>query len=169
MESGPVLALDIASCTGACVGTGADLPDLSHHRLEAMGQDGGRYFHAFRGWLQDMIVLHKPTLIAFEAPVLPRMTSLRTTRALQGLVAHTEEIAHRRSIDCREVNVVDVKRGLTGMGNAKKADMVAVARQYGLDPAVHDEADAFAVWLCAIRQLRPQHAHQWDLIFRRAS
>lgn len=169
MKTGPVLALDLASTTGACVGAGYDMPDLMHVRLGSMGEHGGRYFYDYRKWLLGVIELHKPTLLVFEAPILPGVTNLRTTRALQGLTAHTEEMAFRRRIECREISVREVKRGLTGAGNATKDRMMAVACQYGLDPAVHDEADAFGVWVSAIRQLRPEHAQRWDFPIRGAA
>jgi hypothetical protein len=177
MAEAPILALDLATCTGAAVGAGDVLPALSHVRMPSTGEDGGRFFWTYRTWLLAMLDQHAPSVLVFESPILPRPfikdgriispTNIVTTRRLQGLAAITEEVAHGARIDCREVSVPEVKRALTGMGHATKADMLLVAQQYGLEPAVHDEADAFAVWLCAVRQLRPHHAPNFDFAFGR--
>ena len=168
----PILALDLATRTGACVGAGDVLPKLMHVDLPQTGEDGGRFFWSFRQWLLGVLDEHRPGLVVFEAPILPRRTSLTVTRKLQGLAAHVEEIAFNAEIDCREVSVQDVKTALVGHGAAKKADMVKIARAYGLEPHTYrkdgeeasDEADAFGAWLCAIRVRQPEHAHRWDLL-----
>ena len=177
MAEAPILTLDLATLTGAAIGAGDVLPDLSHVVLPKTGEDGGAFFWAYRSWLLGMIDEHTPAVIVFESPILPRPfikdgrvispTNIVTTRRLQGLAAITEEVAYEAGLDCREVSVQAVKKALTDYGNASKADMMIVARQYGLEPLVHDEADAFAIWLCAIRQLRPHHAARWDFAYGR--
>jgi hypothetical protein len=182
MTTAPVLCLDIATCTGACVGVGDTLPALSHVRLPSERDDGGRTFHAFRSWLVGMVHEHRPSDIVFESPILPRPflkavpgrkpqiispTNIVTTRRLQGLAAITEEVAFVEGVACHEVSVGEVKTALTSYGSATKADMMLVAQQYGLEPAIHDEADAFGVWLCAIRALRPLYAPNFDMAFGR--
>ncbi len=155
MDLAPVLSLDIATRTGACIGNGASLPLLTHVRLPSMGEEGGRFFWTYRRWLKGVIAEHRPSILSFERPILPRFTNITVTRTLQGLAAVTEEVAYAAGVDCREVTVQQVKTALTGYGHATKLDMMKLAQAYGLEPKVHDEADAFGCWLATLRVLRP--------------
>jgi len=40
--------------------------------------------------------------------------------------------------------------------------MLAAARRYGFTPSCSDEADAFGIWLCALRLRHPTQAGRWD-------
>lgn len=179
------LALDLATNTGACWGAGEGLPSLRSHRLPSTGDDVGAFLCAHEDVLRALLDEVEPTCIVFEAPVLPRSkfnpiskkveggVSILTTRKLQGLAGVTEMVAHREGLDCREVQPSEVKQALTGKGNAKKPEMVRAARGYGLDPKTYtvdgqdasDEADAFGVWLVAVRARRPDLAARWTPLF----
>jgi Holliday junction resolvasome RuvABC endonuclease subunit len=67
-----------------------------------------------------------------------------------------------RALVCVEWPITQVKAELTGNGKADKKDMVRVAKKVGLRPMVHDEADAFAVWLLMSRSYTPQFQPGWD-------
>jgi hypothetical protein len=123
-------------------------------------------FHAYRQHVLRLIDEHKPDVIAGEQSILPRPhikfdargrpfifwpTNLETTMLLQGLWAILEQVSHSKGIELGHVDVGTVKKELAGFGKAKKPDMVAAAEKVGLSIAVHDEADAFAVWLVAVR------------------
>lgn len=184
------LALDIATNTGACWGAGDDLPRLDSFRLPSTGEDVGRFLCAYEDRLRGLLDRVKPTILVFEAPVLPRAkfnkitkrveggVSLMTTRKLQGLAGVTEMVAHRQGLPCHEVQPAEAKQALTGKGNAKKPAMVADCRAFGLSPKTYiqdgglasDEADAFGVWLCAIRHRRPDLAStRWTPLFGAAA
>jgi hypothetical protein len=180
-----LLALDIATNTGACWGRGDELPALCSFRLPSTGEDVGRFLCAYEDQLRGLIGQVEPTRIIFEAPVLPRAkfnkttkrveggVSLMTTRKLQGLAGVTEMVAHREGLDCREVQPAEAKQALTGKGNAKKPEMVRACRAFGLDPKTYfadgdlasDEADAFGVWLCIVRHAHPELAARWTPLF----
>lgn len=167
-----VLALDLATNTGVCVGTGDRLPLLSHNRLPSTGPDVGAFLCAYRDWLIALLEEHGPTLIVFEAPILPKTTAIATVRKLVGLAGITEMVASDDGIEVREVTTSAVKKALTGHGNAKKPAMVAACRGYGLSPHTYikdgeeasDEADAFGVWLAALRARFPVVGARWDAL-----
>jgi len=186
------LALDLATQTGICFGAAdtGEIPTLEHFRLPSTGDDVGRFLAAFEDHILSLFDRVEPTLVVFEAPVLPRAkynpgtkkveggVSILTTRKLQGLAGELERIAFRQGLECAEVQPASAKQALTGKGNAKKPDMVRACRAFGLDPhtythqgeAASDEADAFGIWLCALRLRHPTHAGRWDpMNFRRTA
>lgn len=165
-----IVALDLATLTGICAGEPDEVPTLSNHRLPSTGDDVGRFLDAADLWAKGLIERERPFLLVFEAPILPQATSFATVRKLQGLAGIVEMNGFRLGIECAEVQPSVAKKNLTGRGNAKKPEMVAACRHYGFNPAVEDEADAFAVWLTAVRLRWPLHAPHWDAMnFRGAA
>jgi crossover junction endodeoxyribonuclease RuvC len=166
-----ILALDLATNTGVCFGAGDVLPTLRHHRLPSTGEDVGAFLCAFQDWMTVLLEDAQPTVIVYESPLLGAEASITTRRKLFGLAGVTEMVATREGLDCREVAATSAKKALTGSGRAQKHDMVAFARHHGLSPHTYikdgldasDEADAFGVWLAAVRIRNPEFAPLWDL------
>lgn len=120
----------------------------------------------------------KALICVIEAPLLPKAridttpgangrliqapTSIATTRKLQGLAGFAETVCFQRNVLIEEVHLQSVKKALGGSGRADKPDMMAAAERCGLKPKVHDEADAFGVWICAMRAYARQYQHLWD-------
>lgn len=116
----------------------------------------------------------KSLIIVFEAPILPgarydpeknrmvQQTNIATTRKLQGLAFVTEMVARQRNCLAEECSLSTVKKEVGGGGKADKADMMAVAKKCGLNPPTHDAADAFGVWILAMRAYARQYQHAWD-------
>ena len=166
------LALDLATQTGFCFGPAdtGEIPTIGHIRLPSTGTDVGRFLCAWQDWLEPKVREVEPTLIVFEAPILAGQTQIATTRKLQGMAGVTEMVGHRLGIEVAEVATSQVKKALTGHGRAEKADMMAACRAYGFAPQTSDEADAFGIWLCALRLRHPTQAGLWDpMNFRRAA
>lgn len=164
-----ILALDLATKTGICAGTGEHLPILSHVHLPPTGEDVGRFLALFEDELRPIVESTGPTLIVYESPLLGASASIATRRKLFGLAALTEMIAHREGIECAEIANNSAKKALTGSGRAEKWDMVAACRGYGLNPYTYikdgqeasDEADAFGVWIAAVRLRRRDLIERW--------
>lgn len=157
-----IWALDLATLTGECWGDGSRLPSLGHNRLPSTGDNVGKFLIAYRDWFNRRLDDVCPTLVVFEAPILPRITKLATVRKLNGLANVTEMVCEEEGLECREVSNSMVKKVLAGHGRAEKTDMVEAARRYGLEPKVEDEADGFGIWLATIRARFPKLAPQWD-------
>lgn len=168
-----ILALDIATCVGWCAGVGDALPQVGHWKLPPSDQgERGPTFSTFRRKLIDKLDEVRPRLVMFEAPILPKPflkagriiypTSVDTTTLLQGLAAIPQLECWDRLIPTRQVQPNEVKKELAGTGRADKPDMVAAARKVGLTIEVHDEADAFGVWLVAVRYHAKRFSPEWD-------
>lgn len=124
------------------------------------------------------LVNRKELIIVFEAPVLPRAkldtrpgrvgaliqapVTIQTTRKLQGLAGVAEMVAVQRNCVIEEVYNATIKKGLGGFGGADKDDMVTAAKRAGMNPKVHDEADAFGIWIVVMRTYAKQYQHLWD-------
>jgi hypothetical protein len=127
-----LLALDLATNLGECWGDGRNLPSLGHFRLPSTGPDVGQFLSEYRKWFMGRLDAVAPTLIAFEAPILAKVTNISTTRKLQGLAGLTEMLCHEEGLPCREASTSAVKKALTGSGRAEKSMMVRCARSFGL-------------------------------------
>jgi crossover junction endodeoxyribonuclease RuvC len=110
-----------------------------------------------------MLDANDVNLVVFEAPILPRETSLSTARKLYGLAWHTEYVCWMRKIECFEVHLQSVKKYITGNGRADKRQMMDSVKRLGFDAATYDEADAIGVRLYTLCERFPQ-AHR-DLGF----
>lgn len=132
--------------------------------LPKTGEDVGAFLIAFEDWLTFKVREIGPSLLLFEAPILASSATPHVTRKLHALAGITEMVAVRAAIECCEVYPVTVKKALTGSGRADKDDMVRAARSYGFNPSVPDEADAFGLWLHAVKTRFPRDAGRWDPI-----
>lgn len=163
-DGGVILTLDLATATGwACGAPGDADPRFGHVTLPSTGENIGGFAAAFAAWLNAKLDEVSPQLVVFEAPILPRKTSLATLRKLHFLPGRTEEICHDRGIMCREGRASSVKKLFTGYGFAKKADTISIARRYGWRVRTDDEADACALWAYSVCKVAPQHATRFAL------
>lgn len=169
-----LLSFDLATQTGWCAGSGERTPELGSFRMPETGDDVGAFLSFFNRRVGLLFEDVQPTMVVFEAPLLPKAriderghlkqapTTISTTRKLQGLAGVLEMVCHDRKIECREVHLQTVKKELAGSGQAEKADMMAAAKRCGLEPANFDEADAFGVWIVAVRHYARQFQGLWD-------
>lgn len=164
-----ILALDLATNTGLCAGTGEHLPVLAHVRLKPTGDDVGAFLCEAEDWIKEQVESTGATLIVYESPLLQGEATITTRRKLFGLAGVTEMVAHREGIECAELTATAVKKALTGSGRAEKHHMVEACRAYGLEPHTYtkdgkpasDEADAFGIWIAAVRLRFPKLADRW--------
>ena len=153
-----VLALDIASETGAAWDApGGRRPLCSTWRAPyASTKEFGPRFAAFFRWLDDVIVVVKPDLLAFEAPLVPHGSNMRTSadtvRYLIGLASIAETVASMHLIEAVEENVATIKKHFTGNGRADKGGMLARARALNWACRNDHEADAAALW-CYVKAI----------------
>lgn len=171
-----ILAFDVATCTGWCAGEGSELPVIGHVNMPA-GENKDDIAFPLDFWDRTITRLldeWDPGRVIFEAPVLPppylcpktnkvkMRTNIYTARKLYSMASMLEVACLRREIPCVECDNQHVKKLLGGHGRAPKVDMVHVAKKCGLAPKVHDEADAFGVWLLGIHYYAKEHQPYWD-------
>lgn len=162
-----ILGLDTsASNTGFCVGPPGGPVKTGSLRLPPYREDIGGLLIAFQDWLEDFIVEHQPAMLVFEKPVRPfAQLHLETARKLYGIAGLVELVATRRQLPAREISNTEAKKLCYGSGGLKSAEAKKVAvpraRLWGFDPANHDEADACAVWLVAVKHWHPEEFKGW--------
>lgn len=130
------------------------------------GIDYGRPFHRFRQHLRSLILLTRPTLVAYESPVpmghaqggRQYNTPVEKIRVLWGMPALIEELVYELnhaglglSIESMEGHVKTVRAHVCGNGNCPKEDVPEHVRQHlpGIDLPTSDSADSCALWLYA--------------------
>ncbi len=149
-----LLTLDLATHTGWTRG----LPEDRHfaygtYVLPKGSDDVGAFLQAYEAWLIE--ALASVSLCVFEAPILPKVTSLATCRKLYGLAGVTELICADFGIKCRSVNPMTIKAFISPR-QRNKADMIRAIQRYGFDPKNDDEADAIALRLYILHLLYPK-------------
>lgn len=185
-----ICTFDLATQSGRCYGRPDSTPVADAVRAPVTGDDYGAfgkfYWSVFNQTLDQLQARLEPEeriLVAYERPILPmprldkktgRMTgqtSLETTRKLHSLGVLLETVCAIRVeqgalIDVREAHVASIKNELAGSGKADKAAMVFVARRAGIalpsGSEAMDAADAFGLFLLAVRMWAPEHSPAWD-------
>ncbi len=79
-----------------------------------LSDEYGFYFTEFEEWLEGILDLMKPDIVAFESPLLlqrqkGRGTDEQQIRRLVGVVSIAEKVAYQRKKRCEEVNVQTAK------------------------------------------------------------
>jgi Holliday junction resolvasome RuvABC endonuclease subunit len=67
-------------------------------------------------------------------------------------------IAHKQRLAVHLVAPAEVKKAVTGKGNAGKSEVMAAVRALGHDVANPDQADAVAILLTSIKQMGGRRA-----------
>jgi Holliday junction resolvasome RuvABC endonuclease subunit len=118
----------------------------------------GPMFVEYEKWLAHMLAYHRPHVVAFEAPILPRTRIFQKQRAIRmsyGFASHTEKVAHLERVRCVECHPSTVKVALAGNGKANKKRMVAAAVRRDFIVSTEHEADACGVALVAFDFIEP--------------
>lgn len=138
-SDGAGLFLDGSGNVGwALIGISRSMPLIAHGTFTTESQSAavwGLRLLRTAGFVESMIVRHRPVLIGFEAPFMPPpppksakarakwkgfQVSADTLRFLICIGGVFEMVAAKYSIECREVNVQTVKASLAGA--AKKIE-----------------------------------------------
>ncbi len=156
-----ILALDIATQCGWCLGKPGATPSYGSVRLLGKGASDGSVLAAMADWLNGQIVTHTPIYkVAYEAP-LPggQQSSINQAKLALRLSGIVELLCWRRQIACRDVHVKSVRAAIVGNGNCKKPDVAAWLVAMGWPMPLRngevdfDACDAAAVWAYTTRGL----------------
>ena len=165
-----ILALDIATTTGAAYAAPGERPQWWHQRFGKPGAANGEIGRLFASWLSWLISETKPEWLIFESPFVPPKLNNNTIRRLYGIAFIAESQAFRYGIECREVDTASVAKFFTGKArwkpasnvitsrDAKKAATRRVCERYGWTSVTEDEADALAVLVYAEALIYPEAA-----------
>jgi hypothetical protein len=155
-----ILALDISSKTGWCVGVPGAVPVTGVWMLPRYVLDEGRCLAALGNELADAIFLHQPVEVWMEAP-LPAGAQTHAASASQQLelAGIVKETCYRWERPLRPVHSGTVRKSVLGRGNkVSKDDVVAWCVGQGWKVADHNSADAAMVWAHACKQQQQRAA-----------
>lgn len=146
-----LLALDLSTRTGFCVGRASDTPK---HGVWELGKDGnhGRYFSCLAAQLEAAIQVFKPDLVVMEAPLPHQAEKVQrnhpgTVRVLLGLAAVTEMICHEQAVKCEEADVRDARQMVLGrQPKDGKIGVMTWCRSMGWNPQDDNAADSLLLW-----------------------
>jgi hypothetical protein len=161
-----VLALDLATNVGFASGEPGGEPTFGSHKLKSTGDDIGSFAHEFDLLASRLFSEIEPSLVVFCSPILPPATKIQTLRKLQGLAWHTEYVAKRFRIECREIYEAQARSFFLGKGartlhlpGGEKITLKQQAfdrcRQIGWMVVNNDESDACAAWAFTCARLAP--------------
>lgn len=137
-----ILALDPATQLGYAYQTGTKgaIRHGSESFHNAKWEGAGVRFMKFKAFLESFEELD---LIAYEA--VENHTSTYAAHAYGGWIAILQAHCEERNIPYTGYGVSEIKKFWTGKGNAKKDDMIRVAREKGYNPKDDNAADAIAI------------------------
>lgn len=153
-----ILALDISTRTGFCV----DGPEPGSKPVFGLVQlpaakfegDYGRRLHAFHSAIADLVTVHEPTTLVFEAPWVPGMggkmvTTVHTVRLLISLAGVAELVGAARGLDVIEQEPSSVRKFWLGYARGErkaiKAAVIARCKAMGFWTQDDNVADAIAL------------------------
>lgn len=158
------------------------MPLLAHGTFQTVPQDPGEYGRRLlftAGWLERMILEHKPALIGFEAPFMPPpppksakarakwkgfRTSDHSLRFLISVCGVFDMVAAKYSIEIREVNVQTAKASLAGAAKKLERDATLMdLRRMGASPAEIKQAGFKLRRISKEDMIAAAKAHGWPI------
>lgn len=155
-----MLFADVATLCGIAVDPpgGGDKPLTCVIQARHSGDDLGEAFDALDRQFTELLMVHQPDEIAFEAAFpfqgegsSTRKTNHHTLRKTLGLVAIVEKCAWRAGITPYECNISAIRKHFTGKGRFEtgahaKQEVFHRCKVLGWNVKTLDEADAAAGW-----------------------
>jgi crossover junction endodeoxyribonuclease RuvC len=139
------LAIDQAITTGWALRDDTGEVYFGHLKLRRTHHPGS-IFNGFRQWLLKMVDDWQPDKIVCEAPVGKFFKAVQMGAGLRAVAA---AVAAERGLPFIDKAPKEVKKYITGNGNATKTDMLKKIRSMGFDVSTSDEADAVGILLTA--------------------
>jgi hypothetical protein len=151
-----LLALDMASLTGYCVGAVGSKPRFGTWRLRDSEDHRKRAARNLGCRLRDEFSLQRPMKVFYEAAIatgamLTKGNSSHSADLLWSLQGAVEGVCGPYGVFTQEANVTTVRKAVMGNGrpNNPKVAVVEFCRSIGFDVTDHNAADAIFVWLFA--------------------
>ena len=144
-----LLALDLGANLGFAIYKGEKFISGTK-KLGTSKEKFGARFHEFRTWLLKIIEKHNIDAIYFER--VHGHKGVEAAHCYGGFMYMLASVCFQRNIPCNGLKVQEIKKFMTGKGNATKDEMIAAAKRKGFNPETDDEADAIAIMLLAIKE-----------------
>jgi hypothetical protein len=169
-----VVAFDIATSTGVCLGGVGEKPLVTTWDMREVGPSRARRLLYFSDLCDEFFSRHKVDVLRYEAPMPIAVASQigaseQTMLLLRGMVGVLECCAARaRIFDINSFAVQDARKHLTGQRtfprdikgkSHAKAMVMRTAHVLGVDCKNDNESDAFCGWSYTCALLNPRLAH----------
>lgn len=141
-----LLALDLGTTTGFCVGQVGALVSGTANFKPSRYDGGGMRFVKFRKWLNELKAAYPIDGVVFEE--VRRHAGTDAAHVYGGLLATLTALCEEQGLPYEGVPVGEIKKSFCGKGNADKQAMIAEAVRRGFAPVDDNEADAIALWHC---------------------
>ena len=148
-----ILALDLSKKgTGVAIGDASEPP--RSFVASFSGATRGHVGASFAKWLRDLLIVEKPDLVVFEAPLMRAAAkgSADSMRLLIGLSFQTEVMCAIREVPVAQAHVATWRKHFLGHGypNDPKQAALNMCAMLGWETGgSHDRADACGVWASA--------------------
>lgn len=144
-----VLFLDLATITGYGAGSVAGVEESGTITFPKTGDDFGTLVWAMLDTFGDLADRLKPDQIGYEAPVMPKKTTMQTLRKLYLMGPMVEAVALKRKIPCFEGMRSEILTHFLGRGypqdrETRQSHVKTKCRARGWKFIDDNEADALA-------------------------
>ena len=167
-----ILSLDISITTGwaSDMPSGGPVPCFGHFTIEPdKGEALGRAAYQFRKELHALILVHKPTVLVYEAPLGQQAHGFNFAELVLGLCCLVRLAAFENGIEEWACEIGTVRAHFINDGRARKDAKQKVwdrCKLLGWNPPTLDCSDAAACWSYAHHTLRQgeieaKAARQW--------
>ena len=168
MKAGGILALDIATRTGwayapaeavrpwpkTAMEWGAGASPAASVKIGAESFKAltpGRVVYTYRRWLLDMLLVHQPRFVVFEAALVNNHSGQKAASRLLYLCGATEDACYQRTVQCLQEHLSTIRKHFLGPNNKRrprddmKRVVMAECARRGLPTSDDNTADAIAV------------------------
>lgn len=152
-----VLTLDLGTNTGWAyldvdnqVTHGVEVfkdPRMNNWRIKNAETHGAR-FYKFQCWLQQMMTRNIDVIVYEEMNFTTNCSAAYFYGGLRGILLAT---AYQHNISIHGINVVIIKKLMTGKGRATKQEIIAAVKKLGYEPEDDNAADALAILYSVVK------------------
>jgi Holliday junction resolvasome RuvABC endonuclease subunit len=147
-----ILALDLGTHTGWAIAESDSISSGSQSFQPKRFEGGGMRFLKFKRWLSEL--KGEGTLVTVYFEEVRRHMGVDAAHCYGGFLAVMTAWCEAREIPYQGVPVGTIKKFFTGKGNADKTAMVSEARRRGHRVTDDNEADALALLMWALNELK---------------
>ena len=152
-----LLALDLGlDCGFAILNDGKFISGTK--KLGKYQEKFGERFYEFRKWLLSVIEKYDVKTVYFERVYGHK--GVEAGHCFGGFMYTLASVCFQHNIPCISFSVQAIKKFIAGKGNATKEEVIASVRQKGFHPQTDDEADAIAIMLLALDDVKNQNRDQ---------
>lgn len=140
-----ILALDLGTKTGYCLGSSADWLVHDTMSFKVKGSEGpGQRYLKFHVWLRNLIREENIKFVYYEA--VKRHRGVIAAHVYGGLLSQVQMICEAEKVQYAGVGVGTIKKHATGKGNADKGMMINACIAIDQTPIDDNAADAICLW-----------------------